>query len=86
MEAEQAPEVLKEAKDKISSEYEEGTKECKDPEKINIYEQIIHGKADTAHILKQATENFAKRKVSKIKDVHELSQAIILTNMAQQAD
>ena len=78
----QAPEVLKTGKEKIASEIEKANKDVKAPEKLNIYEQLIEGTADTSSILEKSTENLNLRKKSKIKNVHELTQAIILTTMA----
>ena len=45
------PEVLKEFKEKLSSEVEEGTKDLKEIEKINMFEQLIDGKVDCSKIL-----------------------------------
>ena len=56
------------------------------PEKLNMYAQLIEGQVDCSQILAQATENLQKRTASKVADVHELSQAVILTTMAQKAD
>lgn len=46
----------------------------------------MEGVVDTSKILEKATENLKLRKPSKIKNVHELTQAIILTTMAKKAD
>ena len=51
-----------------------------------MYAQLIEGQVDCSQILAQATENLQKRTASKVSDVHELSQAVILTTMAQKAD
>ena len=84
--AEKAPEVLKDGKEKISSEIDACSSDLKEIEKINIYEQLIEGRFDCNQILEQHTENLTKRKPSKVKNLHELSQAIVLTTMAQKAD
>ena len=54
----------------------------KEIEKINIYEQLIEGRPDCSKILEQQTANLAMRKPSKVPDVHEISQSIVLTAMA----
>ena len=78
--------MLSDGKSKIKSAVDKFNEKAKDPEKLNIYEQMIEGRTDFSQILTQATENFAKRKLSKVKDIHELSQAIVLTTMARKAD
>ena len=42
-----APEVLKTGKEKIKSEMEESNKDVKEPEKINMYEQLVEGVINT---------------------------------------
>jgi len=86
VEALKPPQVLKEAKEKMGSEIEEATKEWKEPEKINIYAQLIDGQPDFSQVLTQHTANLAKMGTSKVRELHEVSQAIILTTMAQKAD
>lgn len=71
--ASQAPEVLQSGKDAISSEIDAGAEGSKEPEKLNMYAQLIEGQVDCSQILTQATENLQKRKTSKVADVHELS-------------
>ncbi len=43
--------MLKDAKEKLGEEVDDGTKDWKEPEKIHIYEQLIEGKADCSQIM-----------------------------------
>ena len=86
IEKDQAPELLSEAKTKLGSEVDDGQKDWKEPEKIHMYEQLIEGKVSCSQIMSQMTENLAKKSKQKVENVHELSQAIILTTMATKAD
>ena len=81
-----APEILKSSKEKISEELEAFSKETKGPEKVNVYAQLIAGKVGYYKLLAQAKESQGKREVSKLEDIYELSQAVILTTLAQKAD
>ena len=81
-----APEILKSSKEKISEELEAFSKETKGPEKVNVYAQLIAGKVDYSKLLAQAKEAQGKREASKLEDIYELSQAVILTTLAQKAD
>ena len=80
--ASRVPEVLKDSKEKLTSEIDASTGETKEIEKINIYEQLIEGRPDFSKILEQQTANLAMRKPSKVPNVHEITQSIVLTTMA----
>ena len=64
----------------------------KEPEKINIYKNLMQGRCglamceDTMALMKTTQENSEKRTKSKIEDVCDISQAIILTTMGMKAD
>ena len=78
--------MLKSGKERISGEIERSNKKVKEPEKINMYEQLVEGTVNTSMLLEKAVKNLKVRKPTKMKNVHELTQAIILTTMAQNAD
>ena len=67
-------------------EIEESAKDLKEPKKINMFSQLIKGKVDCSGILQQSIENLEKRSDSSTEDVYDLTQAIIMTTMAQKAE